>query len=62
VILNSGPVLAKYFTTCAISPSVFALVYISDRVSHFCLGLASDLDPLTSASQIAGITGVCVCV
>jgi hypothetical protein len=31
----------------------------SDRVSHCCLGLASDHDLPTSASHIVGITGLC---
>jgi hypothetical protein len=36
-----------------------ALVCFSGRVSHFCLGLASDLNPPTSASQEVQITGMC---
>jgi hypothetical protein len=35
------------------------LSYLLDRVSHFRLGLASDLDPPTYASYVARIAGIC---
>jgi hypothetical protein len=38
--------------------SPFCFSYFSDRSLCFCLGLASDCEPSTSASSIAGITGV----
>jgi hypothetical protein len=41
--------------------SHFYFSYRSDRVSPFCLGLASDLNPPTSALLIARITGMHDC-
>jgi hypothetical protein len=41
------------------APNSFLLNYFSGMVSCFCIGLASDYDPLVYASCIAGITGVC---
>jgi hypothetical protein len=38
-------------------PSPF-LLYFSDRVLCFCLGLASEYDPTMYVSSIAGITAV----
>jgi hypothetical protein len=38
--------------------SPFCFVYFSDKVTHFCLGLASDFDPPPIASHMAGMTDV----
>jgi hypothetical protein len=54
--LNSGPSAS---TTEPLPLALFALVMLSDGTLHFCLGLATDHDPLPYASCIAGITDVC---
>jgi hypothetical protein len=56
--LRASCLLGRYYTPWAMHQPFFALfMYFFDRVSHFCLGPASDLDPPTCASHIAGITG-----
>jgi hypothetical protein len=40
------------------APSPFCFSYFSDKLLHFCMGVASDSHPTTSASQIAEITGM----
>jgi hypothetical protein len=40
------------------APSAFVLLYFSDRVFSFCLGLALGPGPPTSTSLVAGTTGV----
>jgi hypothetical protein len=45
-------------TTWATLPVLFSFSYFSDRVSCFCLELASDSDPPNFASHTAGITCV----
>jgi hypothetical protein len=45
-----------YLVSHATSPFCFS--YFSDRVLHFCPGLAWALDPLPYASQEAGITAM----
>jgi hypothetical protein len=52
--LNSEPCPC----TWAMPPSLFALVYISAMVSHFCLRSAWDPDSPTSTPWVAGITDV----
>jgi hypothetical protein len=52
--LNSGPVLAMPWP----EPCSLPFLHFSDRVSCFCLGLASDHDPCTSTSCVVGITDV----
>jgi hypothetical protein len=40
------------------APNPFCFSYFSDSVLHFCLGLASVLNPPAYSSNIAGMTGV----
>jgi hypothetical protein len=48
----------RYSTTTAKSPTLVALAIFSDRVLHFCTGLASNYGPATYVSVIVEITGM----
>jgi hypothetical protein len=40
-------------------PVLFALVYLSQRLSHFLPELASDCNPSHSTSCLVGVTAMC---
>jgi hypothetical protein len=46
-----------YYLSHTSSPFCF-FGYVLDKVLHFCLGLASDCNPPTSTSCVAGIAGM----
>jgi hypothetical protein len=50
--------LIKHSSTWTMSPVLFALVYFSDKISCFYLGLASNHDPPTSISHITETTDI----
>jgi hypothetical protein len=59
-VWTQGPSLTRrYSITWAMPLSLFCFTYFSERVSHFCLGLALSYNPPAYASRVARMTGIC---